>query len=311
MVETEAPTLNFEKLNEFVKEKNDIAIINELELILNNSNAQTNIESDGVVIIKKLLADSKNQKIQILSIKLIAELAKNETNRKKLSENEVIFSILKKLNESEMEVEIQACRALGNLCYECDQVRSLLYENGALSSIIELLRRNIEIYESGKCNLDNCSTLRKVACGLLFNFLVTNDDIQKSAVQHFNIAELVEIMLKIECEANNEDCLTHLLLILTLVLDSNDEGIITEAISKLLVDILRNSTNPDISELCLEILQGQAENDLIKYYLAKYGLCQLMFKLLEKHKQLVNDEETRALMKMVCDLIVQVLTGGK
>lgn len=49
----------------------------------------------------------------------------------------------------------------------------------------------------------------------------------------------------------------------------------------------------------------------VKNHLAHAGLCELLVQLLEKHKPLVNDEETRNLMKMACDLIVLVLTGGK
>jgi len=41
------------------------------------------------------------------------------------------------------------------------------------------------------------------------------------------------------------------------------------------------------------------------------GLCELLVQLLEKHKSLVDDDETRNLMKMACDLIVLILTGGK
>lgn len=50
--------------------------------------------------------------------------------------------------------------------------------------------------------------------------------------------------------------------------------------------------------------------DDIKLVLAKEGLCELLFNLLEQHKSLVQDEESRALMKLACDLIVLILTGG-
>ena len=52
-----------------------------------------------------------------------------------------------------------------------------------------------------------------------------------------------------------------------------------------------------------------AEN--VKNHLAYAGLCELLVQLLEKHKSLVDDDETRNLMKMACDLIVLILTGGK
>jgi hypothetical protein len=49
----------------------------------------------------------------------------------------------------------------------------------------------------------------------------------------------------------------------------------------------------------------------VKNHLAHAGLCELLVQLLEKHKPLVDDDETRNLMKMACDLIVLILTGGK
>jgi hypothetical protein len=49
----------------------------------------------------------------------------------------------------------------------------------------------------------------------------------------------------------------------------------------------------------------------VKTHLAHAGLCELLVQLLEKHRPLIEDDETRNLLKMACDLIVLVLTGGK
>jgi hypothetical protein len=51
--------------------------------------------------------------------------------------------------------------------------------------------------------------------------------------------------------------------------------------------------------------------ELVKTNLAKAEFCELLLELLHKHKPLVQDDETRNLMKLACDLIVLVLTGGK
>lgn len=45
--------------------------------------------------------------------------------------------------------------------------------------------------------------------------------------------------------------------------------------------------------------------------LAQNGLCELLYNLLEQHKNLVSDEESRALLKQACDLIVLILTGDQ
>ena len=45
--------------------------------------------------------------------------------------------------------------------------------------------------------------------------------------------------------------------------------------------------------------------------LAKAGVCELLLKLLEKHGPRCTDEETRSVLKVACNLIVLILTGGK
>lgn len=51
--------------------------------------------------------------------------------------------------------------------------------------------------------------------------------------------------------------------------------------------------------------------DDVKLLLAKEGLCETIYKLLEKYKTLASTSEARALMKLACDLIVLILTGGR
>lgn len=48
----------------------------------------------------------------------------------------------------------------------------------------------------------------------------------------------------------------------------------------------------------------------VRLHLAKAGLCELLVQLLEKHRPLVDDDETRNLLKMACDLIIIILNGG-
>lgn len=51
--------------------------------------------------------------------------------------------------------------------------------------------------------------------------------------------------------------------------------------------------------------------DDTKLLLAKNAVCELVFNHVEQHKAEVNDENSREVLKMVCDMIVLVLTGGK
>lgn len=253
--------LNINSLQEAIKNKNCKEILNEIDSIITNKGA---LIQDLSVFHQLLQSDN----IEILTnvSKLIAELAKTLPNRNKLSDNAIILKILQLLSIDHLNLQIQSCRALGNLCYESDSVRNVLFENEALNKIVTLLNNNLKVYyNSSNSNDDslkeNCGILRKVACGLLFNFLVSNEDIQKKALE-LNTINTVEQILQIEVKdiEHSEDCITHLLLVLTLILDNGGEVWITENISRSLIDILEVSTNPDVSELCLEILCGQAEN---------------------------------------------------
>lgn len=47
----------------------------------------------------------------------------------------------------------------------------------------------------------------------------------------------------------------------------------------------------------------------MKLVLAKGGVCQTIFELLEKHKDRPKTDDARAVMKLACDLIVLILTG--
>lgn len=51
-------------------------------------------------------------------------------------------------------------------------------------------------------------------------------------------------------------------------------------------------------------------SDDVKLQLAKDGVCETIYRLLETYKTLANTSEARALMKLACDLIVLILTGG-
>lgn len=51
--------------------------------------------------------------------------------------------------------------------------------------------------------------------------------------------------------------------------------------------------------------------DDTKLFLAKNGVCELVFDLVQKHMDEVVNENNREVLKMVCDMIVLVLTGGK
>lgn len=93
----------------------------------------------------------------------------------------------------------------------------------------------------------------------------------------------------------------------------NEAGIefLNEKLIKILADILASDASTELSELSLELLHSQAENDKIQILLAKSGVCKVLVDLLEKHVGKCQDEEAKALLKIACNLIVIILTGDE
>lgn len=115
----------------------------------------------------------------------------------------------------------------------------------------------------------------------------------------------------------------------------DNEPILNERLCNTLVKILEQSTSGELVELCIELMHSQSEHgecfmfQLLTYFfpiifhfcpylllasvslnLAKAGLCELLIQLLEKHKNLADDIDTRNLFKMACDLIIIILNDG-
>lgn len=115
----------------------------------------------------------------------------------------------------------------------------------------------------------------------------------------------------------------------------DNEPTLNERLCNTLVRILEQSTSGELVELCIELMHSQSEHgkykssnlqtkffyELVFFYsllsasvflnLAKAGLCELLIQLLEKHKNLADDIDTRNLFKMACDLIIIILNDGK
>lgn len=72
-----------------------------------------------------------------------------------------------------------------------------------------------------------------------------------------------------------------------------------------------NEINLYLIDLNLFLIIVVCFADDVKLQLAKDGVCETIYRLLETYKTLANTSEARALMKLACDLIVLILTGGK
>lgn len=209
----------------------------------------------GPSLVEELEALLKLDNVDVLNLTLqyIADLCKNENNRKLLTKNEVIQPTLQLISNGSDSVEViyQSFRALGNLCFENDEARKIIDKNG-LEVVIKWISSNTK---------EKCDKVITVACGCLLNILMSNDELQKESIK-LDVLNVLEKVIKnyIREFDKFEDCFTHVFLILNAISEHFVDEWFSESLCTLIVDILRISNNPEISVFCLELLRFQAEN---------------------------------------------------
>lgn len=249
-----------------------------------------------------------NLEIKTIVSKCIAEIARNEKQRMKFTNEEIIKPLLSNIIKCEdqlMELNIQTCRALGNICYSNDDARLIIKNIDGDAILIDLLNYP---YDSEK---ESMTTFIKVRCGLISNYLL-GDDVSEKAVELKVIDKIEKILeMSIADVEKYEDLLLNTLPPLSILTEQISDLIFNKRLNQLLIKILEVCTNPDLAEICLVLLQYEAQNDDIKLQLAEEGLCEIIYKLLEKYKTFAKTNEARVLMKLACEIIVLILTGGE
>ncbi|XP_005188814.2 GTPase-GDP dissociation stimulator vimar-like [Musca domestica] len=205
-----------------------------------------------------------------------------------------------------MELTIQNCRALGNICYLNDDAREIILDLKGDLVLIKLLDI-ISLKDK-----TNALQFIKVRGGLLSNYLLGGETFSKRAMDLNIMTKISKIIaIGVENVEENEDLLLNTLPLMSILTENVADLNFDPNVNLQLARVLAASTNPDLAEMCLELLHYQAENDDVKVLLAKDGLCETIYQLLEKYKTLARTSEARALMKLACELIVLVLTGDE
>ncbi|RLU17626.1 hypothetical protein DMN91_009862 [Ooceraea biroi] len=277
-------------------------IVQILDSVVNVSKTSIGETTELVIdeVFLKLLGH-KSEQIVGKTAKAIAEIAKTERGREKCTTMELVRALISLLKKQDIDTMTQASRALGNICYENENGKRLVREQDGLKVILAVLKRGIALK-----NAEGASFLRNVAAGVLLNFLVDQEALYKKALEEDAISIICSVLE--EDGTSGGEAAMHALLTLGILNDANIV-FLDERLTRVLVDILASDTSSELSEMCLELLHGQAENEDAKLLLAKAGVCELLLKLLEKHGPHCNDEETRSILKVACNLIVLILTG--
>lgn len=160
------------------------------------------------------------------------------------------------LSDVQLAAAIQSCRALGNLCYNNEDARNIILKQNGDATIINLLDIKLN------ANIDVHVTFGKFRGGLLSNYLLGGEHLAKHAME-LKIIDKIEQILD-DCIASDDIEKHEVTLLSTL----QPLSLLTENVADLnfspklngqLAKILTVSKDPDVAEICLEMLNYQAE----------------------------------------------------
>lgn len=239
-----------------------------------NAKAFSSVEFTSEFLQLLTKADSNALKEQI--DRTIAEVTKIDAQRKRFTNTAIIEELLKHLSvvnqsgsngnsssgrgngkslpEDELKVAIQSCRALGNICYNNEDARNLILKIDGDRQIVDLL--------DVKLNANNQMEVMfgKFRGGLLSNYLLGGEHLAKHAIE-LNILCKIEHLID-DCSADieqNEEILLNTLQPLSLLTENVADLNFSPKLNSQLARILAASKHPDVAEICLEMLNYQAE----------------------------------------------------
>lgn len=237
------------------------------EIILLLQSISTSAESDPSqyenieltdCLLQILTSSRANNGLREHLAKAIAEVTKSDGQRKRFTDTAVLRELLKLLeglsNET-LKVAIQSCRALGNICYHNDDARNMILASNGDAILISLL--DFSVNASDETHL----SFGKLRGGLISNYLVGGEHLAKHAME-LNIMNKIESIVN-ACSADiekNDDVLLHTLPLLSLLTENVSDLNFSATLNSQLARILAVSKNPDVAEICLEMLHYQAEN---------------------------------------------------
>lgn len=246
--------------------------------------------------------------INLLVSKSIAEITKTQEQRARFSNNDILEKLMELLNialtnrkqAGNVELVIQLCRALGNIFFSNDDSRNIIFHLDGGKVLVDLFDVSVNEIQDP----EQLETFAKVRSGVMSNYLLGNEELSQKAIE---LGVIDKLKSRIE---ESTGSIEHLLPLLSILTEQVSDLIFQPEILSLITKNLKSSDDSEVVESCLELLQCQAESDEVKLLLAREGLCEHIFNSLDKYRKLLGNDETKSLVKLTCDLIVLILTGG-
>ncbi|XP_020299505.1 rap1 GTPase-GDP dissociation stimulator 1-B [Pseudomyrmex gracilis] len=269
-------------------------IINLQNIANCNKSIEANTNLEEVFLI--LLLAHKSKRIVSKTANVIAEISKTDRGREKCTSKEVVRALTNLLKEENVDVLAQACRALGNICYENVSGNKLIADQGGAEIILTVLEKSVALKDT-----EGASFLREVATGLLLNFLVFYKEIHTNQSLLHKIITVVTNVL--EAGASSNEAVMHALRIIEII---NDFIVFDEKLQKLLFNILASNASFECWEICLEIMHDRViKDEKVRLSLIKTGACELICKFVEKYGPYCNDEDKRSVLQFACNMILE------
>ncbi|XP_068218046.1 rap1 GTPase-GDP dissociation stimulator 1 isoform X2 [Palaemon carinicauda] len=248
---------------------------------------------------------SSSEEAQAKGAELVAELAKVESCRLGCVTSGLVPILVENMASTTTGVALQACRALGNICYEHDGGRVSVMESGGAAQLLGLLQRAANLPNS-----PDDHQLRLVSTGFLLNLLNSYDTVQDQSME----AELVDVLCQyLDKFAEDEDIPTHVLLSLTCMADTvvGRGLVVSRDITPQLVRVLKINESAEVTETALELITNIAETECVKTQVAKGGICEAVVEVVRRHRNSPSSELSPPIIKTATDLIVLILVGDE
>lgn len=216
----------------------------------------------------------------------IAEITKIDGQRKRFTTDAILQILLNRLDtetqqqtpdknvqaslsDTQLMTTIQCCRALGNICYNNEDARNIILKLKGDAIIINLLDLKLD------ANNELEVTCAKFRGGLISNYLLGGEHLAKNAME-LHILQKIEKILddcieRGEDTESNEEILLNSLQPLSLLTENVADLNFSAKLNGQLAKILTISKDPEVAEICLEMLNYQAEsgNERIPFFCVK------------------------------------------
>lgn len=174
-----------------------------------------------------------------------------------------VAKVQQPLSDNQLMTAIQCCRALGNICYNNEDARNIILKLNGDVTIINLLDQKLD------ANNELEVTFAKFRGGLISNYLLGGEHLAKMAMDR-HILQKIEKILD-DCidgarsnggkySESSEEILLNTLQPLSLLTENVADLNFSAKLNGQLAKILTISKDPEVAEICLEMLNYQAEN---------------------------------------------------